>query len=119
MQPHTRAIVAASAFALVTGKKAAGLYDHSAAAHLRIAAESRGNRVQALDGDRSATFGGTLPELYDDGDKIFISLEVDGVTVRGFDRGSGGFYEASVADRVVRLYDHGATSWFAYTIQLA
>ena len=85
MQPHTRAMIAASAHAIIIGKKVAGIYDHAAGRHLRIAAECRGGRVQAVDGDRSARFGGTLPELYDEADRAFVSLETDGATARGYD----------------------------------
>jgi hypothetical protein len=119
MLPHTRAIVAASAHAIVSGGKVAGLYDHAAGQHLRIAAECRGNRLQAFDGDRGAKFGGTLPELYDEGDKAFISFEADGATIRGYDRGSAGFYTATVSDRLVQLYDQSEGGWFAFTVQIA
>lgn len=117
MQPHHRAIVAASVYAVLAGRKVVGVYDHAAERHLRIAAEARGDRVQALDGDRSARFGGTLPELYDQGDGAFISLERDGGGARGYDRGSNSFYAAQVGDRMVQLYDHGQSSWFAFSIR--
>lgn len=119
MKPQTRALVAASAHAFISGKKVAGVYDHSTSQHLRIAAESRGEHLQGLDGDRSAKFGGTLPELYDAGDKAFVSMEIDGMTARGYDRGSSHAYTATVSDRVVQLYDHGESSWFAFDVQTA
>lgn len=119
MHPHTRALIAASAHAVILKKKVAGLYDHVAARHLRIAAECREGRVQGLDGDRSARFGGVLPELYDHGDKAFVSLDVDGPTVRGYDRGSGSAYVAQVSDRLVQLYDHGENAWFAFDVRVA
>jgi hypothetical protein len=118
MQPHTRAIVAAAAYAVVTGHKVAGLYDHDAGAHLRIAAESRDGRVQALDADRDSRFGGALPELFDEADQAFVSLETDGTTARGYDRGSASAYEAKVGDRLVQLYDHGQGVWFAFAVQV-
>jgi hypothetical protein len=117
MHPHIRAIVAASAFAIITGRKVAGLYDHGADRHLRIAAECRGDRLQARDGERGSDFGGTLPDLYDHGDRAFVSLERDGAKVRGYDRGSDTFYEAQAEGEVVQLYDHGASGWFAFTVQ--
>lgn len=76
MLPHTRAMITASAHAFVTGKKVAGIYDHSAGRHLRIAAECRGPHLQGYDDERSARFGGTLPELYDAACKSFVSLEM-------------------------------------------
>jgi hypothetical protein len=117
MQPHTRAIVAASAHAIITGRKVAGLYDHAAGRHLRIAAECRDGRLQAYDGDRAARFGGTLPELFDEGDRAFISIEAEGSSARGYDRGSASAYVANVTDRVVQLFDHGAGAWFAFDVQ--
>jgi hypothetical protein len=119
MHPHTRALVAASAHAVIIGKKVAGLYDHETQKHLRIAAECRDNRVQGLDGDRSTRFGGTLPELDDHGDKAFVSLEVDGASARGFDRVSANAYLAQVSDRLVQIYDYGENAWFAFDVQVA
>ena len=119
MQAHTRAIVAASAHAAIIGRKVAGIYDHTARRHLRIAAECRGNWLQGLDGERAAKFGGTLPELFDEGDRTFVSLDVDGTTARGYDRGSASAYEAQVTERVVQLYDHAEGAWFAFDIQVA
>ncbi|WP_185997991.1 hypothetical protein [Novosphingobium lindaniclasticum] len=117
MQEHTRAMIAAAAFAFLTGKKVGGLYDHSAGRDRRIAAESRGDQLQGFDGDRGAKFGGTLPEIRDAADGAFISFEVEGAKVRGFDRGSSQFYEAQVADGLVQVYDHGSAAWFAYDVQ--
>jgi hypothetical protein len=116
MQAHTRALVAASAYAVITGKKVAGIFDHTANEQLQIAAECRGIELKGADGDRSVVFGGTLPELYDDGDRAFISLEVDGATARGYDRGSQGHYVAQVSDRLIQLYDHRQSAWFAFEV---
>ena len=116
MQAHTRALVAASAYAAITGKPVAGLFDHAANEQLRIAVECRGMRLQGVDGDRSAAFGGELPELFDHGDKAFVSLEVDGAKARGYDRGSQGHYVAEVADRLIQLSDYGAGAWFAFEV---
>lgn len=117
MKPHTRAMVAATAFACVTGKKVAGIYDHAGARDLQIAAELRAGQLQGFDGDRQVRFGGRLPEIHDAGDKVFVSVEVEGATVKGYDRGSSGFYTANVTDGVVQLFDHAESAWFAYDIQ--
>lgn len=110
-------MVAAITFAIVNGKTVAGVHDHSMRQDLRIAAEFRDGRVQGFDGDRNAKFGGTLPEIFDAGDKAFISIEVDGVKVTGYDRGSSTFFAAQVNDNVVQLYDYGQNTWFTYDIQ--
>jgi len=110
-------MVAAATFAFITGKKVAGIYDHSAGRDLRIAAECRGDRLQGFDGDRAVKFGGTLPELYDTGDKAFVSFEIDGSKVQGYDRGTSSFYAAHVTDGLVQVYDHSQSAWFAYDIQ--
>jgi hypothetical protein len=119
MLPHTRAMAVAAAFAFITGRKVAGLYDHTAARHLRIAAEARGAHLQGYDGDRAARFGGELPELYDAADKAFIAIEIGGLTARGHDRGSATDWSATVTDRQVQLYDHGEAAWFAFDVQVA
>ena len=119
MQPHTRAIVAASAYALVTAKKVAGLYDHSAQRHLRVAAEARGEHVQGYDGDRDARFGGTVPELCDVGDGASVHMEVKGAVAKGYDRSSSGHFTANVAERLVQLYDDAEAAWFSFGVHVA
>jgi hypothetical protein len=110
-------MIAAAAFAYVAGKKVAGLYDHAAGRDLQVAAEFQGKRFQGLDGDRAVRFGGSVPELYDGGAGTFISFEVDGTIVRGYDRSSSSFYEAHVVDGVVQVHDHSHGAWFAYDVQ--
>ena len=119
MSPHTRAMVAATAHAFVNGRKVAGIYDHSAGRHLRIAAEARGEHLQGFDGDRSARFGGTLPELCDAGDGAQVHMKVESTTARGFDRGSSGAFTAEVSERLVQLYDHAQGAWFTFDVQVA
>lgn len=110
-------MIAAATFASLTGKKVAGIHDHAARQHLRIAAECRGDQLQGLDGDRGTRFGGTFPEIYDEGEQAFISFERNGAEVKGYDRQSGTFYTAQLSDDLVQLYDHGAAAWFAYDVQ--
>lgn len=119
MFSHTRAMIAAAAYAFINGEKVAGVHDHTAGRDLKIAAESRGEQLLAFDGDRSATFGGTLPELYDSGDKAFVSLTIDGMTAQGYDRKSSSHYSLTLTGKVAQLYDHGTSAWFAFTIQVA
>jgi len=119
MQPQTRAIVAASAHALITGKQVAGLYDHAAGRHLRIAAESRGEHLKGYDGDRDARFGGNLPELRDARNGGSVHIEIEGSSARGYDRSSSGHFTAEVTERLVQLYDHAAGAWFSFDVQVA
>ena len=111
-------MVAAAAHAFIFGKRVAGVHDHETGQDLRIAAETRGDRLQGFDGDRSAKFSGTLAELYDAGDDAFVSLKIDGVTAQGYDRRSSSHYSLTVTDQVVQLYDHAARAWFAFSIQV-
>lgn len=117
MQPHTRALVAAATFAILTGRKAAGVYDHAAGRSRRIAAECRGRVVKAHDGDRGARFGGTLPDLFDEGDRAYVSLVLEGGEVRGHDHRSGGDFSARVTQALVQVYDYAEQAWFHYDIQ--
>ncbi|NMN04709.1 MULTISPECIES: hypothetical protein [unclassified Novosphingobium] len=110
-------MIAAAAYAFIFEKKVAGVHDHTTGQDLQIAAEVRGGRLQGQDGDRSAKFGGTLPELHDAGDDAFVSLEIDGNTARGYDRGSSSHYTLTAESQVLQLYDHAEQAWFAYTIQ--
>jgi hypothetical protein len=112
-------MVAAAAHAFIFGKKVAGVHDHETGQALLIAAETRGDRLQGFDGDRSVKFGGTLPELYDAGDDASVSLEIDGMTARGYDRRSSSHYSLTATNEVVQLYDHATGAWFAFSIQVA
>jgi hypothetical protein len=119
MLPHTRAIVAASAYAFIARKKVAGVHDHSTSQDLQIAAEVRGEHLQGYDGDRSVRFGGAATELYDAGNEGFVSLEIDGLTAQGYDRHSSSHYSLTVTGEMVQLYDHAPEAWFAFSMQLA
>ncbi|MEL7518961.1 MAG: hypothetical protein AAFN48_08400 [Pseudomonadota bacterium] len=121
MTPRTRAMVAAAAFVVLTSKKVAGVFDHSAGKKLRIAAERRGDQVQAFDAENQAHFGGTLPELYDAGTKAHVAFHVDirapGETLTGHDRHSASDFTARVEEDCVQVYDYADKAWFAYDIQ--
>lgn len=119
MLPHTRAVVAASAYAFMTRNKVAGVHDHARSKDLQIAAEARGEHLQGYDGDRSVRFGGAVAELYDAGDEAFVSIEIDGATALGYDRLSSSHYSLTVTGEMVQLYDHASEAWFAFSIQRA
>jgi len=119
MLPHTRAIVAAAAYAFIFDKKVAGVHDHTTGDDLQIAGEARGSSLQGVDGDRSIKFGGKLPELRNGADDTFISMEIEGATARGYDRGSSSHYSLTAQGEVIQIYDHADEAWFAYSIQTA
>lgn len=119
MQSHTRAVIAASAYAFITRRTVAGVHDHSSSRDLKIAAETRGDNLQGYDGDRSVRFGGAATELYDAGDEAFMSIEIDGATAQGYDRHSSSAYSLTVTSEMVQLYDHAAEAWFAFSIHPA
>lgn len=118
MAPHTRAMIAATAYAFVSGRKVAGVHDHWSGQDLQIAAEARGSQLQGFDGDRMAQFACTLPELYDAGDKAFVSLEIAGSSARGYDRASESAWAAEVSGQQVQVYDYSQGTWFAFDIQV-
>ncbi|MDE1915275.1 MAG: hypothetical protein KGJ57_10270 [Sphingomonadales bacterium] len=117
MDAHTRTIIAAAAFAYVTGRKVAGLYDHAAGRDVPIAAEVRGAQLQGFDGDRGVRFGGALPELHDAGDQSYVSIAMEGTQIHGFDRRTASHYRAEVRDGLVQIFDHAEQAWFSYDIQ--
>lgn len=117
MHAHTRAIAAATAFTVITGKKVAGVYDHTTGLDLRIAAECKGQQVQGHDGSRNVKFGGTLPEIFDAGDQTFLSCTIDGTTAQGYDRATETAYNVRITDGAVQIFDHGVKAWFAYDMQ--
>lgn len=118
MHPHTRALIAASAFAFMFERKVAGVHDHASGRDLLIAAEVRGNRLQGRDGDRSSNFTGTPAEIYDAADNAFVSMKIEGRNASGFDRATSSHYSLTVTDQMVQLYDHSAGAWFAFSVQV-
>lgn len=116
--PHAplRALAAAAAHALVTGRKVAGLYDHAAARERAIAAECRAPSLRGHDGDRGCAFGGTLPSLHDAGSGSGFSLAHEGGRTWGR-FGTGGDFTIGLREGLVQLYDHAAAQWFAYDIR--
>lgn len=119
MQPHTRAMIAAAAYAYLSGQKVAGIHDHSSGRDLQVAAEARGGQLQGYDGDRRAQFGGALPELFDAGEQAFVSFEINGAKASGYDRKSAHAWSAQVSELRVQLYDYGPGAWFTFDIQVA
>lgn len=119
MQPHIRAIIAASVFALVEGGKVAGLYDHVAGRHLRIAAEARGEHLQGYDGDRNVRFGGGLPEIRDESGDLSLHVEIGDGTAKGYERRSSSHFSVVVTKRSLQLYDYSESAWFAFDVQVA
>lgn len=119
MEPRLRSRVAASVYALATGRTVAGLYDHRAAEHRRIAAEARGAHLQGYDGDLEARFGGTLPEWRDASDGTSLHLTIEGGTAQGYDRRSSSHFTAVTGDGIVQLYDHADAAWFPFSVQSA
>jgi hypothetical protein len=117
MDADIRAVVAAIAFASATGKPVAGLFDHDAARDRRIAAQRRDDRVQGFDGERNVAFGGTLPEIRDEGSNAYISFALAADKITGFDRASGVHFEARTGDGIVQVFDHARGAWFAYDVQ--
>lgn len=112
-------MVAAAAYAFISGRKVAGIHDHWSAQDLQIGAECCGKHLQGFDGDRGAQFAATLPELYDAGDNNFVSLEIAGSKVKGYDRASASHYAAEVSGVQVQLYDYSQSAWFAFDVQVA
>jgi hypothetical protein len=119
MSPHTCAMIAASAYAYISGQKVAGMHDHASGRDLQIAAESRGTQLQGYDGDRGVKFGGAIPELYDAGDKAYVSMEISGDKARGHDRKSGTSYSALVSNGRAQVYDYAKDTWFTFDVQVA
>lgn len=112
-------MIAAAVYAFLSGQKVAGMHDHASGRDLQIAAEARGGQLQGYDGDRKAQFGGALPELYDAGDRTFVSLAIEGTKASGFDRRSSTAYAAQASELRVQLYDYGVGAWFTFDIQVA
>ena len=110
-------MVAAAAHAFVSRQTVAGVHDHATGRDLQIAAETRGDRLQGFDGDRSSKFGGRLPQLYDASDDANVSLEIESLTARGFDQLTKSHYSLTVTDQIVQLYDHAVSAWFAFSVQ--
>jgi hypothetical protein len=116
MTDDTRALIAALGFASITGKTVAGLHDHAAMRDRRLAAQRRGQAVQAHDGDRDLHFGGTLPDIRDQNGQP-LSRSLEGHSLRAYDRTANAFTRPASATGWCRSSTMPPGPWFAYDVQ--
>ena len=76
--PGLLACVAYAAARVALGPCASQVFDHSRDRLVRIGGTVKGDRIGLYDYDRGCNFSGTLPELWDDGERAQIVLAVAG-----------------------------------------
>lgn len=116
MQEHARMMIAAAAYAAITGKKVSSVYSYKAGSYQNIEAKFDGSKISAYDYARGAHFDGTLGSLYDYGDRAHVEMKINGNKAEGYHYGSSHFYEATVSGSSIEVYDYGDAGWFNYSI---
>ncbi|MFZ5507556.1 MAG: hypothetical protein ACOY7P_18885 [Pseudomonadota bacterium] len=76
VSPGVLACIAYAAARVALGPCASQVFDHARNALARVGGTVSGGRVGLYDYDRGCNFSGTLPELWDDGERVRIVLHV-------------------------------------------
>lgn len=109
MDPGTRVFIAATAGRLITGDERTGILDHSRSKEIDIIGDVTDKRVLLFDNDRRCNFSGIGSDgsfhLFDSGNKVGISLTIEGEKFQGFDSTSQRNFNGSVKNHEVTMYD--------------
>jgi len=79
MPPGTLACVAYTAARIVRGPCHSLIHDHGRGLVVRVGGTLSGTRVGLYDYDRGGSFSGELPHLWDEVERLPVSLRVDGL----------------------------------------
>ncbi len=118
MRDHTRRGVAYIVGRLA-GNPSGSVYDYRLRFSTSMAGSVDREGVHVYDYDRHAHLGGGRSgdgfSLYDDRDRVCILLSVSGPSrFRGYDFGTGSYFEAQVNGRNVEVYDHETRQFHNY-----
>ena len=117
MSPDTRSVVAAIAWTAFHGRACAWVYDYDRAMHREISASIIEGKAGAYDHARRAVVEGMLgATVLDHASQTHITLERTPHGLKGYDHGAKAFYEATVQDDRVSLYDYADAAHHAYAV---
>jgi hypothetical protein len=116
VQEHSRSVIAAVAYAVISGKSVSSIYSHSEGSWRTVEARCSNGNISAYDFSRSSHFDGNLPNLYDYADSSHVEMNINGTKANGYHYGSSSFYEVSVNGNSVEFYDYESGGWASYSV---
>lgn len=105
MPPGTLACVAYAAARVVIGPCHSVIHDLGRGLAVRVGGTVRGARVGLYDYDRGGSFSGELPALFDEVERMAVSLRIEGTRFEAV--GGGTLVRGSIAGAEVTLDDAG------------
>ncbi len=116
MQEYARAMIAAAAYAAITGEDVASIYSYSTSLYRNLEASFADGQIRGFDYLRNARFEGVPANLFDYRDRAYVGMTIAGGAAEGFHHGAGHHYRAELRGNVIAFYDYGAGSWFNYAV---
>lgn len=118
MSPDTRSVIAAIAWTAAHGRACAWVYDYDRAVHRAISASVTAGKAGAYDHERRAMVEGVIGEtVLDYASQSHITVERTAEGLKGYDHAAQAFYEATVQDDRVSLYDYADARHHAYAVR--
>lgn len=108
MPPGTLVCVAYAAARVVIGPCLSVIHDLDRGISVRVGGTVRGARVGFYDYDRRGGFSGELPELFDEVERMTVSLRIEGTRFEA--TGAGALVRGSIDGAEVTLVDEAGVS---------
>ncbi|UDM52016.1 hypothetical protein [Cupriavidus sp. MP-37] len=116
MNSGARACIAYIVARAISDSKASHAYDYSESKYVAFTGDVTTREVNVYDYGRRCYCSGSLPQLYDYGNRKHIDLQVNGDRFSGFDYDSRKHFEGSVSGNSVSLYDYETSKYYNYTV---
>ncbi len=115
MNSNSRACVAYIA-ANLCGANASSVYDYSRSKTISISGSVDSNNVHIYDYDRGCHVSGSPNNLYDYGNKRYITLTMHNSKFSGYDYHTRSHYSGRVNGNSVSIYDYETSSYYSYRV---
>ncbi len=116
MHPHIRAGMAYIAAALASGKAGMGVFDYACCKSYAFSGSVNHNYVSVLDHHRHCYITGHPEQLYDQGQKVFISIILSSTHFTGYDFCDSRPFSGHVDGSTVTFHEQDSMTRFCYRI---
>jgi hypothetical protein len=112
IQPHIRAIIAATSLSHAGGRMLNEIHDHSGAGRVGVTVNILEGKVVGWDYSTSSRFSGPMENIYHEVDRSYLHLKADGDgRYSGYDHASGSHFNVVVNGKDAAVYDHGERTY--------
>jgi hypothetical protein len=120
MKDSIRAVIAYIAGRAITGKKAPSIYDDTQKKDINISGDVDAESANVYDYDDRCYITGKLGNLFHygekGGEKGYVQMEFKGGKAKGYDYNSKCYYEATVSENSVSVYDYETGKHHQYSL---